>query len=156
MIIFSALPTGWLQIWILRRQMSTHKCWLSPLYDYSFGLHLQYVLGTNLAPSLQLFFFLFGQVGASPQPHKLWTTLRANFATIFSLFPIAIRPQQHRPFADMPYVSSGGRHFNGEKCQNSRISTFDGEELTVKTAQKLRERFQMPVSSMLTVQQKRQ
>ena len=61
---------------------------------------------------------------------------RSLFATIFSL-PIAIWTSTPS-FADMAMLSED---FNSEKMPGITHFYFDGEELTVKTAQKLRERF---------------
>jgi len=86
---------------------------------YSFDLSVMY-----WAPTLALGGTLFALPSAITQDFK------QLFATIFSL-PIA-------PFADMAMLSED---FNAEKMPGITHFYFDGEELTVKTAQKLRERF---------------
>ena len=107
---------------------------------YSFDLSVMY-----WAPTLALGGTLFALPSAITQDFK------QLFATIFSL-PIAIWTSTPS-FADMAMLSED---FNSEKMPGITHFYFDGEELTVKTAQKLRERSQMPVLSMPTAQQKRQ
>ena len=82
------------------------------------------------APTLALGGTLFALPSAITQDFK------QLFATIFSL-PIAIWTSTPS-FADMAMLSED---FNSEKMPGITHFYFDGEELTVKTAQKLRERF---------------
>ena len=92
---------------------------------YSFDLSVMY-----WAPTLALGGTLFALPSALTQDFK------QLFATIFSL-PIAIWTSTPS-FADMAMLSED---FNAEKMPRITHFYFDGEELTVKTAQKLRERF---------------
>ena len=69
-------------------------------------------------------------------PSAITQDFKQLFATIFSL-PIAIWTSTPS-FADMAMLSED---FNAEKMPAITHFYFDGEELTVKTAQKLRERF---------------
>ena len=92
---------------------------------YSFDLSVMY-----WAPTLALGGTLFALPSAITQDFK------QLFATIFSL-PIAIWTSTPS-FADMAMLSED---FNAEKMSGITHFYFDGEELTVKTAQKLRERF---------------
>ena len=92
---------------------------------YSFDLSVMY-----WAPTLALGGTLFALPSAITQNFK------QLFATIFSL-PIAIWTSTPS-FADMAMLSED---FNSEKMPGITHFYFDGEELTVKTAQKLRERF---------------
>jgi len=92
---------------------------------YSFDLSVMY-----WAPTLVLGGTLFALPSAITQDFK------QLFATIFSL-PIAIWTSTPS-FADMAMLSED---FNAEKMPGITHFYFDGEELTVKTAQKLRERF---------------
>lgn len=92
---------------------------------YSFDLSVMY-----WAPTLALGGTLFALPSAITQDFK------KLFATIFSL-PIAIWTSTPS-FADMAMLSED---FNSEKMPGITHFYFDGEELTVKTAQKLRERF---------------
>ena len=92
---------------------------------YSFDLSVMY-----WAPTLALGGTLFALPSAITQDFK------QLFATIFSL-PIAIWTSTPS-FADMAMLSED---FNAEKMPGITHFYFDGEELTVKTAQKLRERF---------------
>ena len=92
---------------------------------YSFDLSVMY-----WAPTLALGGTLFALPSAITQDFK------QLFATIFSL-PIAIWTSTPS-FADMAMLSED---FNSEKMPGITHFYFDGEELTVKTAQKLRERF---------------
>ena len=92
---------------------------------YSFDLSVMY-----WAPTLALGGTLFALPSAITQDFK------KLFATIFPL-PIAIWTSTPS-FADMAMLSED---FNSEKLPGITHFYFDGEELTVKTAQKLRERF---------------
>jgi len=92
---------------------------------YSFDLSVMY-----WAPTLALGGTLFALPSAITQDFK------QLFATIFSL-PISIWTSTPS-FADMAMLSED---FNAEKMSGITHFYFDGEELTVKTAQKLRERF---------------
>ena len=92
---------------------------------YSFDLSVMY-----WAPTLALGGTLFALPSAITQDFK------QLFATIFSL-PIAIWTSTPS-FADMAMLSED---FNAEKMPGITHFYFDGEELPVKTAQKLRERF---------------
>ena len=92
---------------------------------YSFDLSVMY-----WAPTLALGGTLYALPSAITQDFK------QLFATIFSL-PIAIWTSTPS-FADMAMLSED---FNAEKMPAITHFYFDGEELTVKTAQKLRERF---------------
>ena len=92
---------------------------------YSFDLSVMY-----WAPTLALGGTLFALPSAITQDFK------QLFAAIFSL-PIAIWTSTPS-FADMAMLSED---FNSEKMPAITHFYFDGEELTVKTAQKLRERF---------------
>ena len=92
---------------------------------YSFDLSVMY-----WAPTLALGGTLFALPSAITQDFK------QLFASIFSL-PIAIWTSTPS-FADMAMLSED---FNSEKMPGITHFYFDGEELTVKTAQKLRERF---------------
>lgn len=92
---------------------------------YSFDLSVMY-----WAPTLALGGTLFALPSAITQDFK------QLFTTIFSL-PIAIWTSTPS-FADMAMLSED---FNAEKLPGITHFYFDGEELTVKTAQKLRERF---------------
>ena len=92
---------------------------------YSFDLSVMY-----WAPTLALGGTLFALPSAITQDFK------QLFATIFSL-PITIWTSTPS-FADMAMLSED---FNAEKMPGITLFYFDGEELTVKTAQKLRERF---------------
>ena len=92
---------------------------------YSFDLSVMY-----WAPTLALGGTLFALPSAITQDFK------QLFATIFSL-PIAIWTSTPS-FADMAMLSED---FNSQKMPGITHFYFDGEELTVKTAQKLRERF---------------
>ena len=92
---------------------------------YSFDLSVMY-----WAPTLALGGTLFALPSAITQDFK------QLFATIFSL-PIAIWTSTPS-FADMAMLSED---FNAEKMPDITHFYFDGEELTVKTAQKLHERF---------------
>ena len=92
---------------------------------YSFDLSVMY-----WAPTLALGGTLFALPSAITQDFK------QLFATIFSL-PIAIWTSTPS-FADMAMLSED---FNSEKMPGITHFYFDGEELTVKTARKLRERF---------------
>ena len=107
---------------------------------YSFDLSVMY-----WAPTLALGGTLFALPSAITQDFK------QLFATIFSL-PIAIWTSTPS-FADMAMLSED---FNSEKMPGITHFYFDGEELTVKTAQNYVIVSQMPVLSMPTVQQKRQ
>jgi len=89
---------------------------------YSFDLSVMY-----WAPTLALGGTLFALPSAITQDFK------QLFATIFSL-PIAIWTSTPS-FADMAMLSED---FNAEKMPGITHFYFDGEELTVKTAQKLR------------------
>ena len=82
------------------------------------------------APTLALGGTLFALPSAITQDFK------QLFAIIFAL-PIAIWTSTPS-FADMAMLSED---FNSEKMPGITHFYFDGEELTVKTAQKLRERF---------------
>ena len=92
---------------------------------YSFDLSVMY-----WAPTLALGGTLYALPSAITQDFK------QLFATIFSL-PIAIWTSTPS-FADMAMLSED---FNAEKMPAITHFYFDGEELTVKTAQKLREQF---------------
>ena len=69
-------------------------------------------------------------------PSAITQDFKQLFETIFSL-PIAIWTSTPS-FADMAMLSED---FNAEKMPEITHFYFDGEELTVKTAQKLRQRF---------------
>ena len=69
-------------------------------------------------------------------PSAITQDFKQLFETILNL-PIAIWTSTPS-FADMAMLSED---FNAEKCQGITHFYFDGEELTVKTAQKLRDRF---------------
>ena len=69
-------------------------------------------------------------------PSAITQDFKKLFETIFSL-PIAIWTSTPS-FADMAMLSED---FNAEKMPKITHFYFDGEELTVKTAQKLRQRF---------------
>ncbi|MDG7691923.1 D-alanine--poly(phosphoribitol) ligase subunit DltA [Streptococcus pneumoniae] len=92
---------------------------------YSFDLSVMY-----WAPTLALGGTLF------TLPSVITQDFKQLFAAIFSL-PIAIWTSTPS-FADMAMLSE---YFNSEKMPGITHFYFDGEELTVKTAQKLRERF---------------
>lgn len=92
---------------------------------YSFDLSVMY-----WAPTLALGGTLFAL------PASITQDFKQLFATIFSL-PIAVWTSTPS-FADMAMLSED---FNAEKMPSITHFYFDGEELTVKTAQKLRERF---------------
>lgn len=92
---------------------------------YSFDLSVMY-----WAPTLALGGTLFAVPSAITQDFK------QLFATILNL-PIAIWTSTPS-FADMAMLSED---FNAEKMPGITHFYFDGEELTVKTAQKLRDRF---------------
>ncbi|VQL66317.1 D-alanine:Dcp ligase Dcl [Streptococcus pneumoniae] len=92
---------------------------------YSFDLSVMY-----WAPTLALGGTLF------TLPSVITQDFKQLFAAIFSL-PIAIWTSTPS-FADMAMLSE---YFNSEKMSGITHFYFDGEELTVKTAQKLRERF---------------
>ena len=92
---------------------------------YSFDLSVMY-----WAPTLALGGTLFALPSAITQDFK------QLFETILSL-PIAIWTSTPS-FADMAMLSDD---FNSEKMPGITHFYFDGEELTVKTAQKLRDRF---------------
>ena len=92
---------------------------------YSFDLSVMY-----WAPTLALGGTLYALPSAITQDFK------QLFETIFSL-PIAIWTSTPS-FADMAMLSED---FNAEKMPEITHFYFDGEELTVKTAQKLRQRF---------------
>lgn len=92
---------------------------------YSFDLSVMY-----WAPTLALGGTLFAL------PSSITQDFKQLFATIFSL-PIAIWTSTPS-FADMAMLSED---FNAEKMPGITHFYFDGEELTVKTAKKLRERF---------------
>ena len=92
---------------------------------YSFDLSVMY-----WAPTLALGGTLYALPSAITQDFK------KLFETIFSL-PIAIWTSTPS-FADMAMLSED---FNAEKMPEITHFYFDGEELTVKTAQKLRQRF---------------
>ncbi|VIU80256.1 D-alanine:Dcp ligase Dcl [Streptococcus pneumoniae] len=92
---------------------------------YSFDLSVMY-----WAPTLALGGTLF------TLPSVITQDFKQLFAAIFSL-PIAIWISTPS-FADMAMLSE---YFNSEKMPGITHFYFDGEELTVKTAQKLRERF---------------
>lgn len=92
---------------------------------YSFDLSVMY-----WAPTLALGGTLYAL------PSSITQDFKQLFATIFSL-PIAIWTSTPS-FADMAMLSED---FNAEKMPGITHFYFDGEELTVKTAQKLRERF---------------
>lgn len=92
---------------------------------YSFDLSVMY-----WAPTLALGGTLFAVLSAITQDFK------QLFETILNL-PIAIWTSTPS-FADMAMLSED---FNAEKMPGITHFYFDGEELTVKTAQKLRDRF---------------
>ena len=92
---------------------------------YSFDLSVMY-----WAPTLELGGTLFAVPSAITQDFK------QLFETILNL-PIAIWTSTPS-FADMAMLSED---FNAEKMPGITHFYFDGEELTVKTAQKLRDRF---------------
>lgn len=92
---------------------------------YSFDLSVMY-----WAPTLALGGTLFAL------PASITQDFKQLFVTIFSL-PIAIWTSTPS-FADMAMLSED---FNAEKMPGITHFYFDGEELTVKTAKKLRERF---------------
>ena len=92
---------------------------------YSFDLSVMY-----WAPTLALGGTLFALPSAVTQDFK------QLFETILSL-PIAIWTSTPS-FADMALLSDD---FNSQKLPQLKHFYFDGEELTVKTAQKLRDRF---------------
>lgn len=92
---------------------------------YSFDLSVMY-----WAPTLALGGTLFAVLSAITQDFK------QLFETILNL-PIAIWTSTPS-FADMAMLSED---FNAEKMSGITHFYFDGEELTVKTAQKLRDRF---------------
>lgn len=92
---------------------------------YSFDLSVMY-----WAPTLALGGTLYAL------PSSITQDFKQLFATIFSL-PIAIWTSTPS-FADMAMLSED---FNAEKMPGITHFYFDGEELTVKTAQKLRDRF---------------
>lgn len=92
---------------------------------YSFDLSVMY-----WAPTLALGGILFALPSAVTQDFK------QLFETILSL-PIAIWTSTPS-FADMALLSDD---FNSQKLPQLTHFYFDGEELTVKTAQKLRDRF---------------
>ena len=92
---------------------------------YSFDLSVMY-----WAPTLALGGTLFALPSAVTQDFK------QLFETILSL-PIAIWTSTPS-FADMAWLSDD---FNSQKLPQLTHFYFDGEELTVKTAQKLRDRF---------------
>lgn len=92
---------------------------------YSFDLSVMY-----WAPTLALGGTLYAL------PSSLTQDFRQLFEAILSL-PVAIWTSTPS-FADMAMLSED---FNGDKMPGITHFYFDGEELTVKTAQKLRERF---------------
>ena len=92
---------------------------------YSFDLSVMY-----WAPTLALGGTLFAL------PQSVTQDFKQLFATIMSL-PIGIWTSTPS-FADMALLSED---FNAEKLPQLTHFYFDGEELTVKTAQKLRDRF---------------
>ena len=96
-----------------------------PQPPYSFDLSVMY-----WAPTLALGGTLFAVPSAITQDFK------QLFETILNL-PIAIWTSTPS-FADMAMLSED---FNAEKMPGITHFYFDGEELTVKTAQKLRDRF---------------
>lgn len=83
------------------------------------------------APTLALGGTLF-----TPLQVLLRKTL-SNSLKLFWACPIAIWTSTPS-FADMAMLSDD---FNSQRCQDWLCFYFDGEELTVKTAQKLRDRF---------------
>ena len=96
---------------------------------YSFDLSVMY-----WAPTLALGGTLFAL------PQSVTQDFKQLFATIMSL-PIGIWTSTPS-FADMALLSED---FNAEKLPQLTHFYFDGEELTVKTAQKLRDRFPQAV-----------